>query len=74
MKCTRSYEGITISGVLWPFSTVMNPAVNLGQMCPVENGSGDFSEALVTVDLWEPVSSPCHAPQLAGTLLTDWTC
>lgn len=29
---------------LWPLATVMNPAVNLGWMCPIEDGSGVLSE------------------------------
>lgn len=33
----RNYQ---VPGSLWPFATVINPAVNLGQMCPVEDGSG----------------------------------
>lgn len=36
----RNYQ---VPGILWPFSTVINPAVNLGQLCPSENGSGVFS-------------------------------
>lgn len=44
MKDLRSDEGINqVPGILWPFSTVINPAVNLGQLCPSEDGSRVFS-------------------------------
>ncbi|KAB1272352.1 hypothetical protein Cadr_000014620 [Camelus dromedarius] len=36
-------------------------------------GVGSPPRAPATVGLGEPVSRPCHAPQLAGTLMTDWT-
>lgn len=73
MKDLRSDEGINqVPGILWPFSTVINPAVNLGQLCPSEDGSRVFSGC--PGHLGKPVSSPCHVPQYAGTLRTDRTC
>lgn len=66
----RNYE---VPGVLWLFSTVINPAVNLGHCVLLKMRAGSSLRVPVTVDLWEPLSWPCRAPQLAGTLLTDWT-
>lgn len=66
----RNYQ---VPGAPWPFSTVVDPAVNLGQCVLLEMGVGSPPRAPAMVGLGEPVSRPCHAPQLAGTLMTDWT-
>lgn len=57
MKDLRSDEGINqVPGILWPFSTVINPAVNLGQLCPSEEGEQGLLRVPWSLFTWGSLS------------------